>query len=164
MSLSSRVLRVLDRERVEVERQRVPAASCHEAVVVEHLDLELVRQLAPQRDGLAEPRPDRLRLELRAQERVLRLRVRHLAPERLEPLELLLASLARRLRDRGIDVVGEELERARLAVLLAHEDERRRAREEHGAQRDAVLLGREAIADRAVAYLVVVLRAGDEAR
>ena len=46
-----------------------------------------------------------------------------------------------------------------LLVLLAHEDERRLEREEHAGERDAVRVGRQAVAERAVADLVVVLRA-----
>jgi len=47
-----------------------------------------------------------------------------LAGERDKPLELAPSPLARRLRDRRIPVVGEEADRAALAVLLAHEEER----------------------------------------
>jgi hypothetical protein len=50
-----------------------------------------------------------------------------------------------------------------LAVLLAHEEERRARGEERARGGDAQELAREAVAERSVADLVVVLRADDEA-
>ena len=72
--------------------------------------------------------------ELRAEERLDRLRIRDvLSGEGGERLELPLAPFARRLGDRRVDVVGEELERMRLERLFAHEEQRRARREErHG--------------------------------
>ena len=64
--------------------------------------------------------------ELRALERLRILRVGDLlAGELGERGELAAAPLARRVRDLLVDVVGEELERRPLAVLLAHEQHRR---------------------------------------
>ena len=65
------------------------------------------------------------------------------------------------LGDRRVDVVGEELERVRLPVLLAHEEERRLRGEEDDRRGDAERVGRETVAEGAVADLVVVLRADD---
>src|SRR5690349_12155327 len=101
-------------------------------------------------------------MELRPLEGGRVLRVWHLAGEALEARELLLAPLTRRLGDRGIVVVGEELERRRLAVLLAHEEERDLRREEEARGGDAARLGRQPVALCAVADLVVVLRVDDE--
>src|SRR5207302_9952473 len=98
-------------------------------------------------------------VELRAQERLDRLRVRDVvACKGGEALELLPAALARCAGDLGVDVVGEELERMLLAVLLAHEEERRVRREERHRGGDAQRCRRQAIAERAVSDLVVVLR------
>jgi hypothetical protein len=102
-------------------------------------------------------------VELRAEERLARLRVGHVSRETLEPLELALAPLARRLGDRLVDVVGEELERRALVPLLAHEEERRARGEERHRRGDAERVLGQPVAERAVADLVVVLRADDEA-
>src|SRR5207253_6113566 len=99
----------------------------------------------------------------RGEERLLRLRGGDLAAEAREVLELALAPLARRVRDERVDVVGEELERPALAVLLAHEEERRLRCEEQAGGAERELVGGRAVADRAVPDLVVVLRAVDEA-
>src|SRR3954463_8319522 len=103
-------------------------------------------------------------MELRALERRRILRVGNLAAEAAEARELALAPFTRRLGDRRVVVVGEELERRTLSVLLAHEEQRDLRREEHARGRDAPRLGRQAVADGAVADLVVVLGADDEVR
>jgi hypothetical protein len=63
-------------------------------------------------------------------------------------------------------VAHEVLERVRLAVLLAHEQQRHVAREQEQRRRELLALERhergEALAERAVAHLVVVLRRDDE--
>src|SRR5204863_3909013 len=113
---------------VEVGDELHVAASQVEDLAL-YARLEVARKLAAE----AQERPVELELalvhaarELRAAEGLLVLRVRHvLAGERGEALELLLAALARRLGDERVDVVGEELERVLLGVLLAHEEERR---------------------------------------
>ena len=93
-----------------------------------------------------------LGVELRALERLARLRVGHLlARERREPLELAAAALPRRLGDRGVVVVGEKLERRLLAVLLAQEEQRQLRREEDAGRRDAPRRRRQAVAEGAVA-------------
>src|SRR5919205_1416758 len=89
------------------------------------LHVDRPRQLAVQGDQLAVEGPQllvRLRaVELRALERGGILGIRHVLPgEGGETRELAPAPLARRLRDRRVDMVGEELERPPLAVLLAH--------------------------------------------
>ena len=68
--------------------------------------------------------------ELRALERRRVLRVGHLLAELGERGELAPAPLARGAGDLLVDVVGEELERRLLAVLLAHEQHRRERREQ----------------------------------
>ena len=65
-------------------------------------------------------------------------------------------------RDPRIVVVGEELERTRLAALLSHEQQRHVRGEEHAGRSEVTHLRRQAIAVGAVADLVVVLRADDE--
>src|SRR5207249_1129956 len=57
----------------------------------------------------------------------------------------------------------EELERRLLAVLLAHEEHRRVRRQQRAERRQRPGLGRKAVAERAVADLVVVLVEDDEA-
>src|SRR5436190_6249589 len=127
------------------------------------LDVELARKLAAQAQELAVERLRLARLELRALERLARLRVREVfAGERAELRELALAALARRVGDERVDVVGEELERPRLVVLLALEEERRREREEHDGERNPMSVARQPIADGSVADLIVVLRAHDQ--
>ena len=76
--------------------------------------------------------------------------------------ELAPPALARRVRDDRVDVVGEELERPPLAVLLAHEEERDLRREQRQRRADAELVRGGPVAEGAVADLVVVLRADDE--
>src|SRR6185437_6705127 len=84
------------------------------------------------------------------------------AGEGREPGELAPAALTRRLCDRRVDVVGEELERRLLVVLLPLEEQRRTRREEAHGERDAMSVARQAVAERAVADLVVVLRTDHE--
>src|SRR5581483_3274959 len=118
------------------------------------LGVELARQLATQAEQLPVERVGLLRVELRAEERGQRLRVRHLlAREGGELLELAPSARARRLGDRGVDVVGEELERAPLEVLLAHEQERCAGREERDGGGEAERIRRQAVAERAVTDL-----------
>ena len=101
--------------------------------------------------------------DLRPLEGLERLRVGDVfARERRERGELAPASFARRFRDRGIDVVGEEQERRALVVLLAHEEKRRREREQHDRQGYAVRVRRQSVAHRAVPHLVVILCGDDE--
>ena len=68
--------------------------------------------------------------------------------------------------ERRVAVAGEILEGLRLAVLLAHEEERHEGREEHRRRRQFLPLIRddvaEAVARRAVADLIVILGADDE--
>src|SRR5437667_10322079 len=109
MSASARAIRAIHGHPVEVNHGRARAAARAQARAVD-LDLELVRQLAAESDRFAEPVHGRAGLELRAQERLLVLRVGHLALEAGEVRELLLAPLARRGGDERVDVVGEELE------------------------------------------------------
>ena len=79
-----------------------------------------------------------LGMHLRALECLARLRVRYLlAPERVERRELLAAALAHGFGDRGVVVVGEELERPLLAVLLALEEQRDVRREQDAGRRNA---------------------------
>ena len=59
-------------------------------------------------------------------------------------------------------MVGEEQERPLLTVLLALEEQRRLRREQRDGGAETELLGRRPVAERAVADLVVVLRADDE--
>ena len=59
-------------------------------------------------------------------------------------------------------MVGEELERAPLAVLLAHEEQRCLRREQEGGGADPQLVGAGPVPERAIPDLVVVLRAEDE--
>ena len=68
----------------------------------------------------------------------------------------------RGVRDRRVDVVGEEQERPLLTVLLALEEQRRLRREQRDGGAETELLGPGPVAERAVADLVVVLRADDE--
>ena len=103
--------------------------------------------------------------EPRALERRARLGIRHLVRGvTLEPGELASPALPGRVGDERVDVVREELERRRLAVLLALEQEWRERREENDGLREPELRGRQAVAERPVADLVVVLGAGDEPR
>ena len=78
-------------------------------------------------------------------------------------LELLLATLSSGLGDHRVDVIGEELEGPLLAVLLAHEQQRNLRREEQRRRTDAELLRSRTVAEGAVADLIVILRANDEA-
>src|SRR3954467_14611201 len=93
-------------------------------------------------------------------------RVGHLALEALEARELLAPAVAHRFAQLAVEI-AEELERLAAAPLLAHEDERRRPREQvNRAQRFQPALVRqddEALAERAVADLVMVLQEVDEA-
>ncbi len=87
--------------------------------------------------------------------------------ERGEMLKLAAASLAHQLRQLRI-VVGEEQEGRLRAPLLAHEqhrDERAEQQQRGGRpQRLGVGQGREPVAERAIADLVVVLQADHEGR
>src|SRR5438874_9698971 len=81
--------------------------------------------------------------------------------------ELLGAALARGLGHLAVEKRGEELEGRRLPILLTHEQQRDRRRHEqepggelHGFERYD---GRQTIALGAVADLIVVLHADDEA-
>ena len=76
--------------------------------------------------------------------------------------ELAAAALAGGHGDLLIDVIGEELKRSQLAVLLAHEELRRERGEQgaEGSQRAGH--GRQTIAEGPVADLVVVLGEDDE--
>ena len=73
---------------------------------------------------------------------------------------------ADRFDQRGIPVVDEVGERLRLSVLLAHEEQRHEGREERGGRRepDAIRVDdrRQAITERPVPDLIVVLGAHDE--
>jgi hypothetical protein len=60
-------------------------------------------------------------------------------------------------------VVGEELERRRLAVLLAHPQHRREGREQRAERSQRARLDRQSVTEGAVADLVVVLVEDDEA-
>ena len=60
-------------------------------------------------------------------------------------------------------MVGEELERRGLAVLLAHEQQRREGREQRAQRGQRARLDGQAVAEGAVADLVVVLVEDDEA-
>jgi hypothetical protein len=92
------------------------------------------------------------------------LRVGHLLlAELLEGGELAPAALAGGGGDLLVDVVGEELERRVLAVLLALEEHRRERGEQRAERAERARLGRQAVAERAVADLVVVLVEDDEA-
>ena len=77
--------------------------------------------------------------------------------------ELAAPPLPRRLRDVGVDVVGEELKRRQLAVLLAHEQHRRRTATAACRTPPAAGRGGHAVPVGAVADLVVVLGEDDEA-
>jgi hypothetical protein len=85
--------------------------------------------------------------------------------ERGEARELLAPAAPHRLAELAVEVAEEE-ERLVAGPLLAHEDERRRGREQQDRRKDLqlVLVGerREALAVRAVADLVVVLHEVDE--
>ena len=59
-------------------------------------------------------------------------------------------------------MIGEELERRALVVLLAHEEQRCREGEQHDRQGYAVRLRRQPVTERTVADLVVVLRRDDQ--
>ena len=72
--------------------------------------------------------------------------------------ELAPAPLAGRRGDLLVDVVGEELERRPLAVLLAHEQHRRERCQQRAERGQRARLGRQPVAVGAVADLVVVLR------
>ena len=81
--------------------------------------------------------------------------------------ELGAPSAPHRLDQRGIRVVDEVRERARLAVLLAHEEQWEERRAQHGGGGDpqpiVVHDGAQPIPDRTVSDLVVVLGEHDEA-
>ena len=101
--------------------------------------------------------------QLRALERLRVLRVGNLVRgERRERRELRAPALAGGVGDQRVDVVGEELERRVLAVLLAHEQQRHERREQgaEGGQRTS--RRRQPVAHGAVADLVVVLVEHDE--
>ncbi len=106
--------------------------------------------------GIAAPR------ELRALERRHVLRIGDLTAELGERLELPAPAVARGLGDLVVDVVGEELERRLLAVLLAHEQHRDERREQRAEGRQRPRRRRHPVAVGAVADLVVVLREDDE--
>ena len=76
--------------------------------------------------------------------------------------ELAPAPLARGDGDLLVDVVGEELERRALAVLLAHEQHRRERRQQRAERGERPGLGGQPVAEGAVADLVVVLGEDDE--
>ncbi len=143
-------------------RTSVALAAGQDHAVSVHADLELTRQCRAQRQELAKEGIRLAMHELRPIEGLARLRVGRVARRPGRPLDLTAAPLARRLGDCGIDVVREEEERVLLLVLLAHEHERRVQREEDAGERDTVSVRREAVAERAVPDLVVVLRAHDE--
>ena len=103
--------------------------------------------------------------ELGALERRGILRIGHLfAGELGEGGELAPAAVARGGGDLLVDVVGEELKGRGLAVLLAHEEHRRERRQQRAERGERAGRGREAVAEGAVADLVVVLVEDDELR
>src|SRR6185503_11045617 len=87
--------------------------------------------------------------------------------ERGEALEFLAAAVADGIAELAVEVAEEE-ERLLAAPLLAHEQKRRRGCEEldcgEGLELPFVGEGRQALAEGAVADLVVVLEEVDEAR
>src|SRR6185503_9497909 len=87
--------------------------------------------------------------------------------ERGEALELLAATVAHGIAELAVEVAEKE-ERLLTAPLFAHEEERRRWREElngaQGLQGPVVGEGKKAFAEGAVADLVMVLEEIDEAR
>src|SRR5207248_1133416 len=99
-------------------------------------------------------------------ERALGKRIGDLAGEALEARELPAPSLAHRFTELAVEVT-EKQKRLPAAPFLAHEDERRRGREElDGAERFHHLgfcQRQQPLAKRAVAHLVVVLQEIDEA-
>jgi hypothetical protein len=97
-------------------------------------------------------------LELGTLERRDRLRIRDLlAGELGEGGELAPPPLAGGDHDLLVDVVGEEQERGALTMLLALEQHRRERRQQRAERAERARLGRQAVAERAVADLVVVL-------
>src|SRR5438552_12281026 len=136
--------------RAAVERHDVALAQAEELLVVRHPDLV---GLGPVERG--------------SLERALGERIGQLALEALEAGELLAPALAHRLAQLAVEIAEEE-KRLAAAPLLAHEDQRRRRRQElDGRQRlyfPLVGKAQQPLAQRAVADLVVVLQEVDEAR
>ena len=130
------VLVVVDR--VGVAGREVAAGAQERRVQLSEAGLALARELG---------RLERLRV----------LGIGDLAAAELgERRELAPAALARGGRDVLVDVVGEELERRLLAVLVALEDHRRERRQQRAQRGQRLGLGRQPLAERAVADLVVV--------
>ena len=80
--------------------------------------------------------------------------------------ELAPPPVAHRLRQPRVLMVREVLERRRIGVLLAHEQHRHRRRQNHRRRHGVLAAGpqlRQPLTDGAVADLIVVLRADDEA-
>src|SRR5918999_5566711 len=101
-------------------------------------------------------------VETRTRERLRALRIRYVvAPAKR--LELLATPLAHRLDELGIAVAHKILKGIRLAVLLAHEQQRHVRRQQEQCSRKPALPKPdrrcEAIADGAISDLIVILDA-----
>src|SRR5262245_59869284 len=105
-------------------------------------------------------------VEPRAHERRRLARMRYRALPR-EAGELLGAALTHGFGETAVEERREELKRRRLAVFLAHEQERDRGRRQQQPGRQLHPLERcdraQPVAQRAVADLIVILYADDEA-